>query len=100
MKHDDRNDPNPYQVEHDELFDAVAKGEYRYHDAENGAYATMTAILGRMATYSGNVIEWKDALNSQMSLMPTTFAWDADPPLLPGEDGMYACAIPGKTKVL
>ncbi len=100
MKHDDRNDPNPYQVEHDELFDAIAKGEYRYHDAENGAYATMTAILGRMATYSGNIIEWNDALNSEMSLMPTNFAWDAQAPVLPGPDGMYACAIPGKTKVL
>src|SRR5690606_37648425 len=28
--HRDKEDPNPYQVEHDELFDAVSKGEYRY----------------------------------------------------------------------
>ncbi len=100
IKHDDRNDPNPYQVEHDELFSAVAKGEYRYADAENGAKATMTSILGRMATYSGKTIEWNEAINSNLNLMPQSFAWDATPPVLPGENGMYPCAIPGKTTVL
>ncbi len=100
FKHDGRKDPNPYQVEHDELFAAVAKGEYRYADAENGARATMTSILGRMATYSGKMIEWDEAINSELSLMPTSFTWDTTPPVLPDENGMYACAIPGKTKVL
>jgi len=100
FKHDGRNDPNPYQVEHDELFAAIAKGEYRYADAENGARATMTSILGRMATYSGKMIEWDEAINSELSLMPATFTWDTTPPVLPDENGMYACAIPGKTKVL
>jgi predicted dehydrogenase len=100
MKHDDKKDPNPYQVEHDELFEAIAKGEYKFADAENGAKATMTAILGRMATYSGKVVEWNDALNSKVNLMPQRFAWDATPPVLPGADGMYACAVPGKSVVI
>lgn len=100
FKHDGRNDLNPYQVEHDELFAAVARGEYRYADAENGAKATMTAILGRMATYSGKVVEWNEAIQSNLSLMPERFAWDALPPVLPDEDGLYPCAVPGKTKVL
>ena len=100
LKHDGRNDPNPYQVEHDELFDAVAKGEFKYTDAENGAIATMTAILGRMATYSGKMVEWDEAIASDVGLMPTRFAWDAEPPVLPDADGMYACAIPGVTKVI
>ena len=33
---------NPYQTEHDELFAAIAKGDYKYDDTENGANATMT----------------------------------------------------------
>ena len=49
---DKSKERNPYQTEHDELFAAIAKGEYKYADAENGAYSTMTSILGRMATYS------------------------------------------------
>ena len=97
-QHDDKNDPNPYQVEHDELFAAVAKGEYKFADAENGAKSTMTSILGRMATYSGQMVEWDKALNSGISIMPTKFEWDAEMPLMPGADGMYAAAVPGKTK--
>jgi predicted dehydrogenase len=98
--HDDKNDPNPYQVEHDELFAAIAAGECAFSDAENGAYSTMTSILGRMATYSGQVIEWKDALNSNLSLMPTRYAWDATPPVVPDANGFYPIAVPGKTQVL
>ncbi len=99
-KHDKKNNPNPYQVEHDELFAAIAKGEYKFADAYNGAMSTMTAILGRMATYSGKMIEMKDALASTVDLMPEKFAWDALPKLLPGDDGFYPVAIPGKTDVL
>jgi predicted dehydrogenase len=99
-KHDGATDPNPYQVEHDELFDAISKGEYRFADAENGAKSTMTSILGRMATYSGQIIEWDKAINSGINIMPKTFAWDANPPVMPDENGFYAAAIPGKTTFL
>ncbi len=100
FRHRGKDDPNPYQVEHDELFAAIANGEYKYADAENGAKSTMTSILGRMATYSGLEIQWDDAINSEMSIMPTTYAWDADPPVLPDENGMYPIPVPGETKVL
>ena len=99
-QHEGRNDKNPYQVEHDELFAAIAGGEYKYADAENGAKATMTAILGRLCTYSGKVIEWDEAMNSTISLMPKTLAWDANPPVMPNAQGMYPVAIPGETVVL
>jgi predicted dehydrogenase len=98
FQHDSKNDPNPYQVEHDELFAAIAKGEYKYADAENGANATMTSILGRMATYSGQVVEWDKAINSGINIMPKTFEWDVNPPLMPDANGMYPCAVPGVTK--
>ena len=98
FKHDASKDPNPYQTEHDELFAAIAKGEYKFADAENGAKSTMTSILGRLATYSGQIIEWDKAINSGMSIMPKTFAWDADMPLKPDANGNYPVAIPGKTK--
>lgn len=99
-QHEGKNDPNPYQVEHDELFAAIAKNEYKFTDTENGAKSTMTSILGRMATYSGQVVEWDKAINSGLNIMPSTFAWDAMPPILPDANGMYAAAVPGKTKYL
>jgi myo-inositol 2-dehydrogenase / D-chiro-inositol 1-dehydrogenase len=95
--HDGKGDKNPYEVEHDELFEAIAKGQFKYADAENAAKSTMTAIMGRMATYSGNLVKWDDALNSQIDLFPTTLAWDAKPKLLPNADGFYPVAVPGKT---
>jgi myo-inositol 2-dehydrogenase/D-chiro-inositol 1-dehydrogenase len=98
--YDAKNDPNPYQVEHDELFEAISKSEYKFADAENAAKSTMTAIMGRLATYSGQVIEWDAALQSEIDLMPANLTWDALPKVLPGADGMYPCAIPGVTKVI
>ena len=89
---------NPYQTEHDELFAAIAKGEYKFNDAENGARSTMTSILGRMATYSGQVIEFDKALNSGLDLHPKSYDWNVMPPNVPDEEGYYAIATPGVTK--
>ena len=58
----------------------------------------MTAILGRMASYSGKLVTWEEAINSQLDLSPKSLAWDADPPSLPGADGEYAIPMPGITK--
>jgi predicted dehydrogenase len=95
---DIKTENNPYQTEHDELFEAIAKGQYKFADAENGAKSTMTSILGRMATYSGQVVEWDKAINSGLNLMPKVYDWAAAPPVVPGTDGMYPFAIPGVTK--
>ena len=85
---------SPYQVEHDDLFHAI-RNNISYNEAEYGAHSTMTAIMGRMATYSGVVIDWERALNSKVVLAPDTFAWDATPKSCPGKDGMYAMPMPG-----
>ncbi len=96
--YDKKGENNPYQTEHDELFAAIAKGEYKFADAERGAKSTMTAIMGRMATYSGEVMEWDKVINSGISIMPTTFAWDAETPTKPDANGFYPIATPGLTK--
>jgi predicted dehydrogenase len=95
---DSKTENNPYQTEHDELFAAIAKGEYKFADAENGARSTMTSILGRLATYTGQMVEWDKAINSGLSLQPKAYAFDAQPPVLPGADGYYPVAVPGVTK--
>lgn len=95
---DRKTENNPYQSEHDELFAAIAKGEFKFSDAENGAKSTMTSILGRMATYSGQVIEWDKAINSGIDLQPKTYDFAAAPPILPNGDGFYPVAVPGITK--
>lgn len=95
---DKNTENNAYQTEHDELFAAIAKGEYKFADAENGARSTMTSILGRMATYSGQMIEWDKALNCGMNLQPSAYTWDTLPQSLPDANGRYKIAVPGQTK--
>ena len=92
-------DPNPYQVEHDRLFESIRSGGV-IADTENGAKSTLTAILGRMATYSGKKITFEEALNSKYQLMPETVTWNSTPPSSPDENGYYPIPTPGKTKFI
>ncbi len=96
-QYDRTKENNPYQTEHDELFAAITKREYKFDDTENGAKSTMTAILGRLATYSGNIVEFEKALNSGLSIMPTQYDFNALPPIVPNADGFYPVAVPGVT---
>jgi predicted dehydrogenase len=86
-----------HQVEHHDLFAALLAGQ-PYNEGDYGASSTMTAILGRMATYSGQLVRWDGAINSPLELVPKKLAFDAEPLVKPGPDGMYACAMPGTTK--
>ena len=58
----------------------------------------MTSIMGRMATYSGRMIEWDKALQCGMNLQPTAYTWDTAPRSLPDANGDYKVAVPGVTK--
>jgi myo-inositol 2-dehydrogenase / D-chiro-inositol 1-dehydrogenase len=98
-RHNGRGDKDPYQVEHDDLFAAIREGR-PYNEGDYGATSTMTAILGRLATYGGKAITWDNAINSNVSVMPTEYAWNATPPVVPGANGMYSQAVPGLSKVV
>jgi hypothetical protein len=88
-----------YQVEHDDLFAAVRE-DRPYNEAEYGALSTMTAIFGRMATYSGKQLKWDDALASTIAPRPSGYSFDAMPPTLPDAEGRYAIPMPGTTQVI
>jgi predicted dehydrogenase len=89
---------NPYQTEHDVLVQHIKENK-PINDAHHTVEATLSAIMGRMATYSGQEITWEQALNSDLDTMPKVLAWDADPGPKMGEDGLYPAPIPGVTKV-
>jgi hypothetical protein len=78
-----------YQVEHNELFASIRKGEPR-NDGEWMGTSTMLAIMGRMAAYTGKAITWEEALNSQEVLGPSELSWDKPIKVPP-------VAMPGKT---
>jgi predicted dehydrogenase len=88
---------NAYQTEHDALFDAI-RNDKAYNEAEYGATSTMTAIIGRMATYSGQKIKWDQAMKLRKPMTTDAETWDSEAPVKVGDDGRYAIAIPGVTK--
>ena len=56
--------------------------------------------MGRMATYSGQVVSWEDALNSELRIMPESVDWNTVPPSLPDASGAYPIPTPGVTRAL
>ena len=96
--YDSIGDKSPYQIEHDELFKSIRSGGV-INNAEYGAKTTLTAIMGRMATYTGKEITWEQALNSNHILVPDNLDWDSIPPVIPDENGKYPVPVPGVTKI-
>ncbi len=92
-------DNNPYDTEHVVLYDHI-RSDTPINNAYYTAESTLTAILGRMAAYSGGEVTWDQMLNSTVDTMPKRLAWDADPGPKAGADGMYPCPIPGETGVV
>jgi myo-inositol 2-dehydrogenase/D-chiro-inositol 1-dehydrogenase len=90
---------NPYQQEHDDLFDAI-RNDKPFNEAVNGAMSSLTAIMGRLATYSGNIVERNAVLESSLALVPSEYSWNGLPPTLPNDEGFYPVAVPGSTNVV
>lgn len=64
-----------YQVEHDEFFASIRKGEM-LNDGDWMMHSTMLGIMGRMAAYTGKKITWADAIKSDEDLAPEeTLKW-------------------------
>jgi len=72
-----------YQNEHNELFASIRAGK-PINDGEWMTKSTLLAILGRMATYTGQVITWEQALNSKEDLSPKEYKLgDVPVPVVP-----------------
>jgi hypothetical protein len=65
-----------YDVEHKEMFAGIRSGSI-INNGDYMSYSTMMAIMGRMATYTGQVITGEDALASKEDLTPAEYAWGA-----------------------
>ena len=87
-----RDEPkNLYQVEHDELFASIRAGK-PINNGEYMAKSTLLAIMGRMATYTGQEITWDMAWKSKEDLSPPKYEW--------GEIASPPVAVPGVTRFL
>jgi predicted dehydrogenase len=77
---------NMYQQEHDELFASI-RSSNPINDGVFMTKSTLMGIMGRMATYTGEVVTWDVALNSKEDLSPKQYAFGPNPvppPATPG----------------
>jgi predicted dehydrogenase len=90
-----------WQEEHHDLFAALRRGETP-NEGEYGAKSTMTAILGRLATYGGRMVTWDEAINSKIELanFDSLTNWDCEAPVQPDGEGGYPIPYPGRDVVV
>ncbi|MDF1658458.1 MAG: Gfo/Idh/MocA family oxidoreductase [Verrucomicrobiales bacterium] len=91
-----RETGNSYQLEHDALFNAIREGT-EFNEAERGAYSTLFALMGRMAAYTGKVVTWEEALNSEEEIAFNPTSFDEEARFFPDENGIYETFRPGVT---
>jgi myo-inositol 2-dehydrogenase / D-chiro-inositol 1-dehydrogenase len=82
-------DNDPYLQEHTDLIESIRSGK-PVNELKAIAESTLTAIMGRMAAYTGQAVTWEQALNSLQDLMPTQLSWKGNLPTVP-------VAMPGQT---
>jgi len=80
--------PGPYQQEHADLIASIRAGK-PLNEAQQVAESVLTAVMGRMSTYTGQEISWDQALNSKEDLMPAKLEFGPLP--------VAPVAVPGKT---
>ncbi len=92
-------EPNPYQLEWDDLIDAIRKDK-PYNEAKRGAEASLVNSMGRMAAHTGQVITFDDILNCKHEFAPTVdkLTMDSPAPLQLLADGKYPVPQPGILK--
>ncbi len=79
---------NSYQIEHDRLFRAIRE-DTPHNEAEYGAHASYAAILGRMAAYTGKMLDWEETLKSDHRITPAGELWSSPAPVNPLPEGGY-----------
>ncbi len=85
---------NRFDLEHTALFSAIRSGR----PINNGIYmarSSMLAIMMTWACYTGQVITWEQAINSNYAVAPKSLSLDAEPPTRPDSQGNYPIAKPG-----
>jgi myo-inositol 2-dehydrogenase / D-chiro-inositol 1-dehydrogenase len=88
---------DPYVQEHIDLVAAIRENA-KYCEGWYGATSSMTGVLGRMATYSGQVVKWDEAVAKGTSDFPAQLTWDAMAPVAKNANGDYPIPVPGVFK--
>ena len=90
----------PYVQEHVDLLNSILKGE-PLNEARSVAEATLTAIMGRISTYTGKLVRWKDMMENKdspwynLTCKPSAEDFERGDVKAPPDD---VVAIPGRAR--
>jgi len=90
--------PNPYQVEHDELHDAI-RNDKPLNNAYYGTTSSFSAVLGRNATYTGKHWGFQQAMDLPNRTMPENLTWESKSAVEPDKDGNYKIPMPADYRI-
>lgn len=92
-------EPNPYVAEWQALLDAI-RADTPHNEARRAGEADLVAIMGRMATHTGQFVTWDQAMNSDFEFVKDIdrMNYDTEAPLHEGPDGLYPAPQPGISK--
>ncbi len=89
-------EPNPYQLEWDELIDAI-RHDKPYNEARRGTEAGLVTAMARRAVHTGQIVTYDEMLNcdEQFAKDVDKLTMDSPAPVHPGADGIYPRPQPG-----
>lgn len=90
---EEANPGNSLQIEHDRLFASIIENQ-PINNTEYGAYGSLTAIMGRIAAHTGQVVTVEDALESEPFFQEDIKDWSMAP-IVPDSNGIYNFSRPG-----
>ncbi len=92
-------EPSPYREEWQVLLDAIRQDK-PHNEARRAGEANLATLMGRMATHTGAMVTWDEAMASTFEYMPRIddLSFDTPAPIQPGPDGIYPAPQPGITK--
>jgi len=92
-------EPNPYVVEWQLLLDAIRQDK-PHNEARRAGESDVAALMGRMATHTGQEITWDQAMKSDFQFVKDidNMTFDSPAPVQAGLNGIYPAPQPGITK--
>lgn len=93
------DEPYPYQVEWDDLVDAI-RNDLPYNEVERGVMASAVTSMGRMAAHTGQEITLESFMNHKHEFAPgiDELTLDSPSPLQALPNGKYSVPMPGLVK--
>ncbi|HOB31609.1 MAG TPA: Gfo/Idh/MocA family oxidoreductase, partial [Verrucomicrobiota bacterium] len=92
-----RTHDNPYVQEHIDLLDSIVK-EQPLNETQAVAESTMTALMGRISAYTGQLVRWRDLMTDtesrwyNLALKPSAADFETGNVVAPADD---VAPIPG-----